>query len=449
MKELDLNEFDYKRIDYLFERKSIVYSLALTGACFLTWSYRTPNNSFWIVSWLSFYFIITVIRFLIISIYRDRKETFSPKAWEVTYSSLSSIIGLLWASSALFMITQEQNEVNLTSVFLICGIASASLVGNASSRMSTLAMLTTILIPSAVLYYFSSFENSNSLSGLLIFYYFGLIATSFKLNKFIKKNIELNFVNTKLINSLRESSQKLDDTEKQALNSSKLAAIGEMASGIAHEINNPLTILNGNLRNIDRYIGKPNSEEKVSEMIQKCHNSIKRISKIIRGLKKISRDGTNDDFEEVSVKSIYDDIESLTHERFKVGGIKFDMHNNCPDEMIYCQPIQISQILLNLLNNAYHAVEDHTHKWVKISADIFNGEISLRVLDSGVGIEEAAAEKIFTPFFTTKEIGKGTGLGLSISREIAINHEGKLFIDHEHENTCFTLSLPSTKRLAA
>lgn len=448
MKGIDLNKFNYKRMDYLFEKKTVVYSLALLVASILTWSYINPHNNFWIKPWLTFYFCITAARFLIIKNYKERKESLPPIYWEIIYSTFSSLVGLLWAASGLFMILHQKDTNNFTSVFLLCGVASGSLVGNASSRMSTLFMLTTLLLPSAALFYFSDIQSSKGLSALLVLYYFALVATSFKLNEFIRKNIALNFTNMNLIEDLKESSIRLDVTEKQVINSSKLAAIGEMASGIAHEINNPLTILQGNLRNIDRHLHNPDSIDKTTEMIQKCHCSIQRITKIIRGLKKISRDGTNDDFEVATIKSIYEDIESLTQERFKVGGIKFEMTNNCPDELIHCQPIQISQILLNLLNNAFHAVEDHSTKWVKLSAEIFNGDIHLKVLDSGNGIGKEVEEKIFTPFFTTKGIGIGTGLGLSISKEIAVNHEGDLFIDHESENTCFTLSLP-IKKLAA
>ncbi|OUR98554.1 hypothetical protein A9Q84_03840 [Halobacteriovorax marinus] len=448
MKEKDLNKFNFKRLDYLFEKKVIVYSMALIGAGVLAWSYKSPTNSPWLIAWLTIYATTTIARFILIKIYNEKKENFSPLVWEITYTAFTSLIGLLWAMSGVFLLAEGDTNFNFTSIFLICGIASGSLLGNASSRMSTVSMLSTILLPSAFLYYRADFTSSSTLAALFILYWLGLVLTSVKLNQFITDNIKLQLTNTSLIEDLKKSSQKLNETEKQAINSSKLAAIGEMASGIAHEINNPLAILSGNLRNIDRTLGKPDYHQKISAMTEKCHSSIQRITKIIRGLKKMSRDGVNDDFQHITVKSIYEDIESLIHERFRVGGIAFHLHNECPDELIFCQPVQISQILLNLLNNAYHAVEDKSAQWVKLTADLSEGEVILRVLDSGLGIAKEDEDKIFTPFFTTKEVGKGTGLGLSISRDIAQKHEGKLFIDYEHKNTCFTLTLP-VKKLAA
>ncbi|WP_127718107.1 sensor histidine kinase [Halobacteriovorax sp. HLS] len=443
------NQLHFKRIDYLFEKKASVYIMALCAATVLAYIVYTPQNTWKISAWLSSYLVLCIVRYIIINKYHSNKEALSAKNWELLYSSVSSLVGMQWGSACFLFIPHDNFGIQLTYLALICGVSSGSLIGNASSKNSTMAMLFFTLIPASLFFTLSNIDMGKTV-GILIFIYFSATAIfSKKLYEFIIQNIKLNIENLNLINELKQSSLKLVESEKQAVQSSKLAALGEMASGIAHEINNPLTILSGNIRSIDRSFGKEDSEEKVKNMIQKCHISIQRITKIIRGLKKMSRDGSEDDFELISTAYIIEDIESLIHERFKCNGISYNVKNTCPDEQIFCQPIQISQILLNLLNNSFHAIEHTPSPWIELKVVKSYENIIISVTDSGQGISKEVEEKIFTPFFTTKEVGKGTGLGLSISKDIAVKHNGALFIDRTHTNTCFTLKLPIQKAMAA
>ena len=114
-----------------------------------------------------------------------------------------------------------------------------------------------------------------------------------------------------------------------------------------------------------------------------------------------------------------------------------------PDEVkVKCRPVQISQVIINLIGNACDAIESLPDKWIKIGIRNASGPIVLFVMDSGRGIPESIAKKIFQPFFTTKDVGKGTGLGLSISKGIMDAHGGSISVDFECENTCFLLSFP-------
>jgi signal transduction histidine kinase len=440
---------NFKRIDYLFESKIVVYVIAFLGAIVLGNQFSTGENTFEIIAWLCTYLFLNFLRFGLINIYKDNKSRFTPKKWETIYSIISLHVGLIWGCASFFFLPLDNFELQLLYIALLCGVSCGSIIGNASSRFSTLTMLTGCLVPPSIFFAISEINMGETIGGLLLLYFSALALFLGKLNKFIKENIQLNIENSELINDLKETSQVLVETEKQAVQSSKLAALGEMASGIAHEINNPLTILSGNLRNIDRYLDKPDSSEKIYEMIKKCHISIQRITKIIRGLKKMSRDGSNDDFELITVSQIVEDIESLIVEKFKTSGVSFDVQNTCPNEQIFAQPIQVSQILLNLLNNAYHAIEETPSPWVEMRIVKSYSNIIISVTDSGKGISKEVEDKIFTPFFTTKDVGKGTGLGLSISKDIAIKHGGELFIDRTGTNTCFTLKLPLQKAMAA
>jgi signal transduction histidine kinase len=116
--------------------------------------------------------------------------------------------------------------------------------------------------------------------------------------------------------------------------------------------------------------------------------------------------------------------------------------------MLECRPTQISQIILNFLNNSFDAVGKLPEKWIEVSVEELTNEIKIQVTDSGAGIDKSLENKIGQPFFTTKEPGKGTGLGLSVSRGLAEKHEGKIYLDKNCPNTRFVLLVPKKQPLA-
>ncbi len=236
--------------------------------------------------------------------------------------------------------------------------------------------------------------------------------------------------------------------EQQALMSSsaRLASLGEMAGGIAHEINNPLTVAHAHaarLRDLAQN-GKPLDRDAIIHATEKIEAVCMRISRIIAGLRSIARDGENDRFTFVSLAPIVGDALSLCSEKLRHRQIDFRV-SKVPEALkIECRSVQISQILVNLLLNAQYAVDSKTSgdRWVALEIVDLESHVEMRVSDSGAGIPKQLREKIFDPFFTTKEVGKGTGLGLSVSASIARAHEGVLYLDTSAQNTTFVLRLP-------
>ncbi len=234
---------------------------------------------------------------------------------------------------------------------------------------------------------------------------------------------------------------ELEEIRMQQAESLKMATLGEMAGGIAHEINNPLTIILGYISQIKRSANKEEDIEKLLEYSEKIENVTNRIAKIVKSLRGYSRKEDNDPKEVTSLENILNDAFNLCSERLKSGGIDLVV-NNIEDVDILCNDVQISQVILNFLNNAHDAVKDNDEKWVRLSTTVVNDTIEIYISDSGSIDTKSLKEKIFEPFFTTKTKGNGTGLGMSISKKIIHSHGGEIELIEEAQNTTFKIALP-------
>lgn len=265
-----------------------------------------------------------------------------------------------------------------------------------------------------------------------------------------------NEVHEKLDNYTKELEEEVEkrtkairDQQMMITMTSKLAALGEMAGGIAHEINNPLAIISGNCNYLRRTIESNQFDPKVvAKRLNDVELTTKRISKIVRGLKTISRDATKEEYTSVKIKDLFEEVIDLCAEKMKHSQVKLIINWDDPvfEQYIECRQVQISQTLLNLIGNAFDAIEDLDEKWIHIECQNMGTKMEFRIIDSGNGIPMNIQEKIFQPFFTTKEVGKRTGLGLSISNSIIMNHEGEFYIDNAYPSTCFVIVLPIVHR---
>lgn len=248
---------------------------------------------------------------------------------------------------------------------------------------------------------------------------------------------------TKPLNNLAtELKEKVAEQSQQLLYSAKMSSLGEMAGSIAHEINNPLAIINLQIDSLKNNIEKkPFSTELILETLNRMEHTAFRITKIIRGLRTFSRDGSKDAMRNENLLTILADTQSLIIESLKKQNIEFRI--NCPPHLeLECQPVPLSQVFVNLIMNSKHAIENNPQKWISIVATETIDKIFIRVTDSGNGISLDVQQKIMHPFFTTKPIGQGTGLGLSISKGIIEQHYGKIWYNLDSQNTEFCIVLP-------
>jgi signal transduction histidine kinase len=224
--------------------------------------------------------------------------------------------------------------------------------------------------------------------------------------------------------------------------SARLAALGEMASGIAHEIRNPLAAIT---LAADQLVDCKRIED-VTGLAQRSKKITGRISKIVDGLSSFARDASDDPIVTVAVEQIVSDTLELCRRRFVAHAIELSVPTVSPSLVVECRPVQISQILLNLLNNAHDAAEAAQQHWVRLEVDVRDDCLELSVVDSGSGVPRELRQRIFEPFFTTffttKGPTRGTGLGLSVSRGLAEAHHGTLVLDEDSAHTRFVLRIP-------
>ena len=223
---------------------------------------------------------------------------------------------------------------------------------------------------------------------------------------------------------------------------SKLTAIGEIAGGIAHEINTPLSLIQLRAEYMLESLSDGSMDkEAFSHGLISVNDTVKRIANIIQSLRFFARDAEGDPVELYSISKIVEDTLSLCQERFNNHEVQINFSRS-HDVKISCRPAELSQALLNLLNNSFDAVQNLPEKWIRIKLAVREGYIRLSIIDSGKGIPSATQEKMMQPFFTTKEVGQGMGIGLSISMGIIKSHGGILQVDNSRTNTTIFIQLP-------
>jgi PAS domain S-box-containing protein len=240
---------------------------------------------------------------------------------------------------------------------------------------------------------------------------------------------------------------ELKATHRQLIQAEKLSTVGEVISGVAHELNNPLSVVLGYSQLVlSRQAGSP-----VRRELERVHESATRCQKIVSNLLSFAR-GHKPERRYANVNGIIDKTLEIRKYQLHVNNIEVvrDLAEDLPSTLVDSH--QMQQVLLNLFNNAQHAMNGDRERAgrLEVRTSHENGWIRIEVSDNGHGMSPATIEKIFDPFFTTKEVGQGTGLGLSVSYGIVKEHGGRIDAMSSPDNgSTFLIDLPIRKPIQA
>ena len=260
---------------------------------------------------------------------------------------------------------------------------------------------------------------------------------------------------------LKEVSSKLSDAQSKLIQSEKLASIGQLAAGVAHEINNPIGFIFSNFGTLEQYLedlfqmldAYEQAEASVSDgaalarirslkadldidylkedipnLMRESRDGIQRVRKIVQDLKDFSRVDARQEWESVDLHAGIDSTLNIVNNEIKYKADVVKHYGALPE--VQCLPSELNQVFMNLLVNAAHAITAERGT-ITISTGVEGPNVWVEVADTGAGIAQENLKRIFDPFFTTKPVGKGTGLGLSLSYGIVQKHSGRMDVHSE------------------
>lgn len=238
--------------------------------------------------------------------------------------------------------------------------------------------------------------------------------------------------------------------EKQRVDmvaNSRLAALGSFSAGIAHEINNPLTVIQWRSKSLKKKLEDTHTENpKIKNDLESIEKNTFRIDKIIKGIKTLSKNAEKDPKEEVLISSIRDQLNDILAPKVSTESLDYTFTSNCYDQYIYVREVQIIQVLINLINNSLDAISSLDEKWIRVSVILKGLNFEISVTDSGLGISKEIQPHLFNLFFTTKSQSKeNSGIGLSLSHQIIQDHNGTLTYNTKSKNTQFVISIPKVE----
>lgn len=279
---------------------------------------------------------------------------------------------------------------------------------------------------------------------------------------------------------LKEVNSKLSDTQSKLIQSEKLASIGQLAAGVAHEINNPIGFIFSNFGTLEQYLedlfqmldayeqaeasmsdgaalARIRSlkadldidylKEDIPNLMRESRDGIQRVRKIVQDLKDFSRVDARQEWESVDLHAGIDSTLNIVNNEIKYKADVVKHYGALPE--VQCLPSELNQVFMNLLVNAAHAITAERGT-ITISTGVEGPNVWVEVADTGAGIAQENLQRIFDPFFTTKPVGKGTGLGLSLSYGIVQKHSGRMEVHSElGVGTRFRVTLPIQHEEAA
>jgi len=262
-------------------------------------------------------------------------------------------------------------------------------------------------------------------------------------------NEELRATNEELYTQREHLSltlEKLKETQEQLIQTEKMASLGVLTAGVAHEINNPINYIYNGAMAIENFLvdNSPENIETLKPLFEAINTGIQRVTGIVKSLNKYSRKDESS-LVKCNLNEILDNALAMLYNQYKKR-IEITKEYSDAPPVILAKEGELHQVFLNILINAIQAIE--SEGTITVKTQISSNGASVYIKDSGVGIQPEYINKIFDPFFTTKDPGKGTGLGLSITKRIIQEHKGTINCNSEpNKGTEFVITLPQIQEV--
>jgi two-component system NtrC family sensor kinase len=270
---------------------------------------------------------------------------------------------------------------------------------------------------------------------------------------------EIEEYNRTLEEKIIERTRQLGDAQAQLIQSEKMGAIGQLAAGVAHELNNPLGGILGyaqfTLEKLRKNVPEKTTRKEIDSFLRYVGDielQARRCKTIVQNLLRFSRSSRTVEFDEIDINQAMQETVSFVEHQLRINQIELVVDLGTDMPQLLGNAGQLQQVFTNLIINSMHASEPDSVITIKSrychALGEFDGTVEFSVSDSGHGIAPEDLKRIFEPFFTTKEVGKGTGLGLSVSYGIVKEHGGEITVDSEPgRGSTFTVILPVQKNL--
>lgn len=446
--------FFWERITlfFRFQRRLVIYT-ALFVMIFSFWSFQATRNP-WILVWCSSSIVIAGFRwFWGRRFFRDLnsgqlegKEDYFEKRFV-----LGTIAqGFLWSIGGVLAIYGHLENLPL-SIVVISGVGIAGAFSYPGHRFVQKTWGTVVLVPFLA---YALMMDPQAYAMMALFTLLGMFSvqgSAKHYNNLVLRLYHERDMNKSLVADLNANIAQLQATNSELKNirhqqvyASKLAALGEMAGGLSHEINNPLAIIS--LKCQEMRFKSSRAEEVPSTYILSSLDLIEKtsqkISRIVKSFRNIAKEGDKEAFVIKPLKELVEEAVDLCQVRLLNHNVVFNYPNVLDQMTVECRPAQILQVILGMISNSFDAIKEQDKRWISFGVENFAEMVAFSITDSGHGIPEALREKIFTPFFTTKGNEKGTGLGLSVFRAFIQDHHGEILIDDSSPNTRFVIIIP-------
>lgn len=419
----------------------------------ITYSFVLINfiSSLAALLWCSLTVFINALRFISAKKFIRDPSFFSFNQWIRIHSVLSLLIGMCWGFITVFTINKFPMSAELVTLAYLTGMVAGGAVSNIAHKRTAIIYVMLFFVPYLVKLSIESRDYYIVMVIGVLALMFILVQMIFNLGEILIRSIKLSIDRENLLEQLSdkfELEQQLQQEKIKALQSSKLASLGELAAGVAHEINNPLTIAIGRIDLLIHKIGLNGSQgHELIHQLTSIRDANRRVASIVLSMRNLSRLKDDVELQNFTLKEFIEIVSPLYEPRLTFSDVKIEY--DLKECIIHADKGEVSQVLLNLINNSIDAVkgEPALKRLIRVYADSDEKYVLLKVENSGELIPQEIQDKIFEPFFTSKKVGEGTGLGLSLSRNIMERNGGSLYLDKQSaQKTVFVMKLQKMKQ---